>query len=576
MSPEQARGEPADQRSDVFAFGLVLYEMLAGHRPFARRSAAETMSALLNEEAAPLSSLGVAVPGGWERVVRRCLAKSPDARFPSARDLLPALSSPYEDGSGTGEIPALVVLPFANLSSDPEDDWFSDGLTDELIADLSRVRNLRVISSPSAFRLKGTDKSVRQIAEELQVSHVLVGRVRKAGRSVRLTAQLIAARDDRTVWADKYTGDLGQAFELQEQVSRAIAGALAVQLREPAQATNPEAREAYLKGRHFYRQATVVGLQRALELFERATELDSSYAPALAGVAYTLTWLAAAWTALPARENMPRVKSHAQRALDLDPRLPAAHVAHGAVATYADWNPERAYASFREALRLSPDDPEAHFWFAHPLMWLDTRFEEARMHAHRAADLDPVNPWFQMWCSVAHYFSRDFEGAIERAHHLLALDPLWGSGHYFLGTCLATAGRLTEARASLERAIELAGRAVQFVSWLGCVHGLAGHEREALDCLAEMESREGGGSDVAAWKLPIYSGLGDGDNVMRCLEEAYQERSASLVFHLTHPLVDCVRRDDRFIDLLRRMKLAGLVGYRPSPEWKPLPEWRQP
>jgi Flp pilus assembly protein TadD len=273
---------------------------------------------------------------------------------------------------------------------------------------------------------------------------------------------------------------------------------------------------------------------------------------------------------------MPRVKSHARRALDLDPRLPAAHIAQGAVATYADWNPERAYASFQEALRLSPDDPEAHFWYAHTLMWLDTRFEEAPMHTQRAAELDPVNPWFQLWCSVAHYFSRDFEGAIERARHLIALDPLWGFGHYFLGTCLATAGRLTEARASLERAIELAGRGVHFVSWLGCVHGLAGREREAGECLADLESREGRGSDVAAWKLPIYSGLGDGGNVMRCLEEAYEERSASLVFHLTHPLVDCVRSDDRFTDLLRRMKLEGLVGYRPSPEWKPLAEWRQP
>ena len=575
MSPEQAKGQPADFRSDQFSFGAVVYEMAVGRAAFRRDSAAETLSAVLRDDPPPLSEVRPDAPRSLLAVVSRCLSKQRDGRFASTAGLLEALRSAGGGVQETISTRSIAVLPFTNLSSDPEDEYFSDGLTDEIITDLSRLRDLQVTPSPSAFRFKGTDKSIREIATELNVRYILVGRLRKSGRNLRMTAQLVDAESDRALWADKYTADLEQVFEAQEQVSRAIARALKVELTGAARAPNAAAAEAYLKGRHFFRQATGDGLEKALDCFEQATKSDPDHAPAYSGIAVTLVWMASGWEAMPVREAMPRARAAAERALQLDPSLVEAHVAMGAVATYSDWDPHLAERSFQEALQLSPNDAGALYWSTHPLIWLDTRFEEALARVQRATQLSPVDPWIQVQHCWIHHFGRDFEAAIDRARHLVALEPLWGLGHYALGVCLATTGRLAEARASLHRGIDLDGRGVHHVAWLGATHALSGSDSEAQKCLAELESHEQRGSNVAAWKLVVHSCLGNADQVMQLLEEAFQERSVSLVFHLMHPVVDCVRENSRFVDLLHRMKLDHLVGYRPDPAWKPLPSWRE-
>jgi serine/threonine-protein kinase len=605
MSPEQAQGGKVNHSSDIFSLGVILYEMASGQRPFKGDTAIGLLSSILKDDPPPVDGL----PEGLSAILRKCLAKDPADRYQDGGTLLQEISnikstearvadkplgglakagldaganvadSLRRPGGPPQQMPlvrSIAVLPFTNLSSDPEDGYFADGLTDEIITDLSRIRDLQVASSPSAFRFKGTEKSIREIATELNVRHILVGRVRKSGRKVRMTAQLVDASNDRTLWADKYTADLEQVFEAQEQVSQAIAQALKVELTGGVRAPNAEAAEAYLKGRHFLRQATGDGLEKALDCFEQATKSDPYYAPAYARIADTLVWMAAGWVAMPAREAMPRARAAAERALQLDPNLVEAHIAMGAVATYSDWDPHAAERSFQQALRLRPNDAGALYWSTHPLMWLDTRFDEALARVRRASQLSPVDPWIQLWHSWVHQFSRDFDAGTERARHLVALEPLWSQGHYGLGICLALTGRLAEARASLHRGIDLGGRAVQYVAWLGATHALSGRDSEAQKCLAELESHEHRGSNVAAWKLVVHSGLGNADQVMQLLEEAFQERSVSLVFHLTHPTVDCVREDSRFVDLLHRMKLDHLVGYRPDPAWKPLPSWREP
>jgi TolB-like protein/lipoprotein NlpI len=464
---------------------------------------------------------------------------------------------------------SIAVLPFVNLSPDPDDAYFSDGLTEELITDLSRIENLRVVSSASAFRLKGTHKDLRTLAEELRVTYVVSGRVRKSARDVRITAQLVDARDDTTIWADKYSGRLGDVFALQEQVSSSIAHALQLRLAPPPRAPKPAAVEAFLKARHFFRQTTGEGFEKALDWFERATRLDPDYAPAFAGVAQTCVWISAGWSVRPPREMMPRGRAAAQQAVAIAPGLPEAHVALGLVATYHDWDPRAASAAFTEALRLNPNYGDAHKWYSMPLIWLDTRFDEALEHVHRAIGLDPVDPSLQVQCLFVHYFSRNFEEAIAQGEQTLALDPLYGFAHYALGTALATAGRPDAAIDSLTRSIQLDGLGAQHHAWLGCSHAILGNRPAAIEHLTELENYAREGRSAWAWQLTIHAALGDSDAVMRCLEEAFAERSASLVFHLTHPLVDCVRGQPRFNALLRRMRLEHLSAYAPRPAWRP-------
>jgi serine/threonine protein kinase len=575
MSPEQARGEAADFRSDQFSFGVVVYEMAVARPAFRRNSAADTLSAVLRDDPPSIGDARPDLPPSLRAVVTRCLSKERGARFPSTARLLEALRSDRVDIQPAPLGRTIAVLPFTNLSSDPEDAYFADGLTDEIITDLSRIRGLQVASGPSAFRFKGTDKSTREIAAELNVRHILVGRVRKSGRQFRMMAQLIDAQTDRALWADKYSGDLEDVFEAQGRVSEAIARSLQVELAGGVRAPNAKALEAYLKGRHFYRQGTGDGLTNALDCFRRATEDDPDYAPAHAGIAQTLVWIANFYQEDAGREALPRARTAAARAIELDPRLVEAHVAMGAIAVWLDWDPALAKHSFREALRLNPNDANALYWYTHALIWLDTRFGEALAHIQRAVELSPVDPWIRWQHGLVHCFSRNFEAALERAAELVALEPSWALGHTYRGACCVFTGRLAEARACFLRSIELADEALPYLAWLGVTEALAGREAEARRLLKELDQHEHRDGNIDVWKLHVHAGLGHTEQVMRLLESASEARSASLIFMPTHPLVDCVRDDPRFAALLRRMKLDHLVDYRPEPAWRPDPAWRE-
>ena len=364
----------------------------------------------------------------------------------SQRTLAPALSSEK----------SVIVLPFANLSANPEDEYFSDGLTEELITDLSRVVDLRVVPSAAAFRLKNTAKDLVTIGREYNVRYVLEGRVRKAGQRARITAQLVDVWGDRPIWADKYPGELDRVFELQKRVSRAIAEALQMHIRPPSRAPKAEASEAYLKGLHFARQATAEGLHKALQYFQQAAEIDPAYVRALAAMAETYVTLTMAWETLPAHETMPKARTAAQRALDLDPNSAEAHTALALVSMYYDWDLARAEQAFKEALRLNPHSVEAHVWYGTLLIWLDTRYDEALLHLQHATQLDHVDPWLQVWGGWVYVFSRDHNRAIDHARQVIALHPLYGYAHYYLGCALLMTGQTTEGIASFRRAIELA------------------------------------------------------------------------------------------------------------------------
>ncbi|MBI2221422.1 MAG: protein kinase [Acidobacteria bacterium] len=582
MAPEVLRGGTADHRSDIWALGVVLHELAAGSRPFRGAATFEIASSILRDDPEPLPA---ALPAAYRAIVKRCLAKEPAFRYQSAGEVRAALELVAADAPAATNAPILVsppvadmcegtpeksvlVLPFANLSHDVEDAYFADGLTDELITDLSVVPDLRVVPAAASFRPKTANRPLADIAREFNVVYVVEGRVRKAGETVRITAQLVDVSRGRTLWADKFAGDLTDVFALQERVSQAIAGALQLRLRPPQRAPKPEAADAYLRGRHYARQATTAGLRSALEWFELATNRDPEYGAAFAAAAEMYVKLTMAWDARPARDAMARALAAAERALQLAPTLSEAHLARALVATFFEWDIARAESAFREALRLNPNSAVAHNHYGAAMMWLDTRCAEALDHASRAIALDPTDPWFQVELVWVHIWSRAFDRAVDHARQVVEFHPFYGYAHFALGCALAM--RFSpEAIASLQRSIELDGRAAHHVALLGFCHALAGARGEALSCLRELETLEQGGSNIAAWKLYLYAGLGDAEGALRSLETAITQRISATVFMVSSPCLDFVRRDPRFVALVHRMGLGHLADRTWAVEWRP-------
>ncbi len=580
MSPEQARGYATDARTDIWSFGCVLYEVLTGQQTFSGATTVDIIGALVAADP-DWDLLPGTTPAVLSNLLRRCLQEDPQQRFASITETRieiesaastphvgPASRDPHQDSHQLPSEKSLLILPFANQSSNPEDEYFSDGLTEELITDLSRIRGLRIVPSTASFRLKNTEKTLQKIAAKFKVRYVLSGRVRKAGESVRVNAQLIDVWSDRSVWADRYTGDLKDVFELQEEVSRAIAGSLELQIEPSSREPKPEAKEAFLKGRHFFRQTTTSGLQRALECFEKAVTLDPGYGPAFAAQAEAYVTITTSWDALPARETMPKARAAAEKALGLDQRLAEAHKAMGLVATY-EWELQRAEKCFQEALRLNPSHTGAHRGYSELLMLLDTRYQEALQHVDRGLAYDPTDPGLRMQRGWVYFFSRDFSRALEEWRQLTKQDPLFSFGHFGLGFALGLTGRAGEAIRSFERGIELDEPSSHHVGLLGWAYALDGQETKAQECLVELAAFERAGRDVAIWKLHVHAGWGDADQVIGCLEQAVEARSSATVFILLNPFTDFVAEDPRFHALLKKMGLEHLLGRRPQPSWMP-------
>jgi serine/threonine protein kinase len=447
MSPEQVRGLPVDSRSDIFAFGAILYEMLIGRRAFRGDSPADTLSAILKEEPPELSRVGTEFPPALERVVRRCIEKNREERFESARDLafalreagnlsmpsqasraparqrirrLPAwalvlvgvvavlaalligdvggLRRRLSRGATATRIESIAVLPLANLSGDPQQEYFADGMTEELISDLAKISALRVTSRTSVVRYKSSSKSLPEIAKELGVDAVVEGSVTRAGSQVKITAQLIDAVKDRHLWADPFQRELKDVLALQGEVARAIAGEIGVRLTPQERSrladkktVNPEAYEAYLKGQYHLFRRTASDAQKSLEYFQQAVEKQPDYALAYAGIAVAYEQAAGSTQSLLSpKEAFPRAKVAAMRAVELDSTLAEAYasLAWSSFIFDRDWT--TAESQFQRALRLNTNYPMAHENYAMFLSRMG-RFDEAIREMKRGQELDPLS-----------------------------------------------------------------------------------------------------------------------------------------------------------------------------------------
>jgi len=458
-------------------------------------------------------------------------------------------------------IRSLAVLPLESLSSDPSQEYFADGMTDELISDLGQISALRVISRTSMMQYKGVRKPLPQIARELNVDAVVEGTVLRSGDQVRITVQLIQARDDRHLWSHSYEGELRDALALQNKVASAIAQQIQVNLKPMEQvalkkekAVNPEANEAYLKGRYFWNKRTEDGLRKAIDYFNQAIEKDPTYAPAYTGLADSYALLGDwEYGGMAPKEAFPRAEEAATKALQLDDTLSEAHTSLAFCRDLYDWNWDSAETEFKQAIELNPGYATAHHWYSWHLAVLG-RTDEAIAEMRKAAALDPLSLIISADLAEVLLVARQFDQSIQQSLSTIALDPNFAVAHYQLGQAYVQNLKYSDAIKEFQRAIELSGADTTFASNLAYVYALAGRKREAVKILNDQKNRDHGFSNSAEIAL-IYVGLGNNDQAMTWLERAYEERFNPSI--LARPSFDPLRSDKRFQDLMHRIGLSN-------------------
>ncbi len=563
MAPEQITGEEPDPRTDLHALGVLLYEMATGRRPYAAAHDAALIYAILHATPEPPRAANPALSAGLERVILRAIEKRREHRFGSAREFLEALRHPDTalPAGAPARIASVAVLPLENLSGDPAEEFFADGMTEALIGDLAQVASLRVISRTSVMRFKGTRRPLPEIARELGVDAVVEGTVARAGDRVRISAQLIEASTDRHLWARSYERDFGDILALQRDVAFAIAGEVRSHLspgesRRLAESrpVDPEAYDAYLRGRFQWNRRTPDSVRRGIEFFERAIAADPTYALAWAGLADCYNILGDQHAIAP-EDSAPRAKAAANRALELDPQLAEAHVSLAFQHAFHDWDWERAEAAFLRALELKPNYATGHQWYAEFLV-MHRRDEEAIAEARRARELDPLSTVLATSHADVLYFCGRAAEAAAMLRTILTVDPSFVHGHTDLGRACSILGLHDEAIASFRTAARLREIEPELIPGLGYAYAAAGRADEARRVLARLEAHRKGQFVSPAGIAMIHVALGEHDRAFEWLDRAFAERDSALVWLRGNPRLDPIRDDPRFADLARRVGLT--------------------
>jgi serine/threonine-protein kinase len=556
MSPEQAEGQAVDARSDLFSFGAVLYEMLSGRRAFAGPSNLAMLTAVLHKEPAPL---GGEAPAELERIILRCLRKNPEERYLSACEVKQALE---EVALTPAPLPSIAVLPFANLSADKENEYFSDGLAEDIIDALTKLPGLRVIARTSAFAFRGKDVDVREIGAKLDVGHILEGSVRKAGNRIRVTAQLIKVADQSHLWSERYDREMTDVFAIQDDISRAIVDNLRVRLvaGRPLVKRHTENVEAYnllLRGRHCALRMTRESLAKGKEYLDQAIALDANYALAYADRA-NCYFASAFWGFMVPKEALPKAKSAALAALKLDDSLAEAHSIWGVVSGTSDFDWAGAERECRRAVQLNPASPIVHYDYGFFCLRPMGRLEEALAELRLAVELDPLSALYNTLVAYVNYARGEYDVAIGQFRLAMDLDPGWHMPHWLLATVYQHLGRFKEAIAPAQKACELSGRMAQTVGILALAYGLAGRQGEARALLEELTTQRCT-TYVPPWAIAVaYRGLGEVGQALDWLEKGVEERDLLLVTGLKcDPRYISLHGHPRYQALLRKMNLEG-------------------
>jgi serine/threonine protein kinase/Flp pilus assembly protein TadD len=566
MAPEQARGLAADARSDIFAAGAILYEMLCGERAFRGSTPADTISSILKEEPQSLSRRGIAAPPALQRIVNRCLEKHSADRFQSARDMAFAIESisDAQEPAQVREKPSeksIAVLPFSNMGGDAEQDYFSDGLAEELINALAGLSGLRVASRTSAFRFRGRDLDIREIGKQLNVETVLEGSVRRAGKRLRITAQLINVADGYNMWSQRYDREMEDIFAIQDEITESIVKTLKPTLlgeQLPAarrHTDNVEAYQLYLKGRHLWQQRMLSPLRASIEYCQQAIAIDPDYALAHAGIADALA-IMRVYGFISDQEAHSRAEAAVKRAVELDPGLAETHFADALFTLYSrdDWR--SAEKPLREAVRLSPRNAVFHTYLGFFLSGCH-QFSEAEHWFEKGIELDPLSPLGYTLSAFGHMLANSHAKALQLCERAVELHADFQIGLLALGIACFHLGQHERSIAVLERLASISGRSAWWLGQLGFVYAKTGRVDDALRIRTELIERSRREYIPSHAPLLVDLGLNDRDRIYQGMQNCIAEpiNGFSMEIYVGY-FIDELDEDPRFRELFSRLHLV--------------------
>ena len=592
MSPEQVRGTPADARSDIFSLGCVLYEMVAGQRAFSRQTSAQTMAAILEAQPLELATTGKQVPAGLENVIAHCLEKKPQQRFHSAHDLAlalratlsgsePAKPTParrwamlaaclavlalavwvYWFAGRARPIDALAVMPFVNVGGDPNTEYLSDGITENLINNLSQLPKLRVVPRSLVFSYKGREMDPRKVGQDLHVRAILTGRVVQRGDSLHIQVELVDVGEVSQLWGQQYDRKFAEILAVQEEIAQQVSEKLRLrptgeeQKRMAKRYTeNTEAYQLYLRGRYYWNRRTADLLKKANGYFQQAINNDPSYGLAYAGLAESYA-LFNFYEVLPPSESCPKAKAAAMKALEIDETLAGAHNALGWVKMTCDWDWPGSDKEFKRALEIDPNYGQTRVQYGNYFEAMG-RLDEAMAQRQRALELEPLSLITSVVLARSLYEARRYDQAIEQLRKTLDMDPSFVEAHLNLGWVYEQKAMFPEAITEFKQALSASGGHPRFVSSLGHAYAIAGQRRLAEEFLARLKE-QAKQRYVAQYEIAvIYVGLGEKEQALKYLEVADADHCWGTMFVRVDPRFDPIRDDPRYQDLLRRMHLT--------------------